>query len=149
VDPTQPEAAQTKKKKNRNKKNKAQEVKVDFTGGQEEDQAAGADKDPEGKAGGQAQQKKQSKKKPAKAVRQVKEVEGAYYDEMGFYILPDNKGFYDPDGFLFDEKGFDQFGGYYDNDGLYHPGEANKHEFPDYKKPEDTRKDSDHRRGGE
>ena len=55
MDPTQPEAAQTKKKRNRNKKNKAQEVKVDFTGGQEEDQAAGADKDPEAKAGGQAQ----------------------------------------------------------------------------------------------
>jgi hypothetical protein len=37
----------------------------------------------------------------------VKEVEGGYYDEMNFYILPDNKGFYDPDGYLFDEKGFD------------------------------------------
>jgi hypothetical protein len=40
-------------------------------------------------------------------VRQVLEVEGGYYDEMNFYILPDNKGFYDPDGYLFDEKGFD------------------------------------------
>jgi hypothetical protein len=71
----------------------------------------------------------------------VKEVEGGYYDEMNFYILPDNKGFYDPDGYFFDEKGFDEFGGYYDNDGLYHPGEGNIHEFPDYKRSEHTKKD--------
>jgi hypothetical protein len=64
---------------------------------------------------------------------------------MGFYILPDNKGFYDPDGFFFDEEGFDKYGGYYDNDGSYHPGKGNIHEFPDYQK---SKKDSDQRRGG-
>ena len=42
-------------------------------------------------------------------------------------------GFFDPDGYFFNEDGFDEFGGYYDNDGFYHPGEKNKHEFPDYK----------------
>ena len=65
---------------------------------------------------------------------------------MDFYILPENKGFYDPDGYFFDEKGFDEFGGYYDNDGVYHPGEGNKHEFPDR---EHTQKDSENRRGGD
>jgi hypothetical protein len=48
---------------------------------------------------------------------------------MNFYILPNDQGFYDPDGYLFDAEGFDEFGGYYDNDGFYHPGEKNKHEF--------------------
>ncbi len=42
-------------------------------------------------------------------------------------------GFFDPDGYFFDQEGFDQYGGYYDNDGYYHPGPGNKHEFPDYK----------------
>ena len=67
---------------------------------------------------------------------------------MGFYILPDNKGFYDPDGYFFNEKGFDEFGGYYDNEGLYHPGPGNMHEFPDYKKSANHQNDYDHRRGG-
>ncbi len=44
---------------------------------------------------------------------------------MGFYILPNEKGFYDPDGYFFDQDGFDMFGGYYDNDGYYHPGKKN------------------------
>jgi hypothetical protein len=48
---------------------------------------------------------------------------------MNFYILPNDSGFYDPDGYFFDSEGFDEFGGYYDNDGYYHPGEKNKHEF--------------------
>ena len=53
-------------------------------------------------------------------------------------------GFYDPDGYLFNKDGFDEFGGYYDNEGFYHPGEKNKHEFPDYK-PSESHKD---RKGG-
>lgn len=76
--------------------------------------------------------------------KSFQEVEGGYYDDMNFYILPNEKGnkhicnsyllgFYDPDGYFFDKDGFDQFGGYYDNEGYYHPGEKNKHEFPDYK----------------
>ena len=54
---------------------------------------------------------------------------GGYYDGLGFYILPDNQGFYDPDGYYFDKDGFDEFGGSYDERGYYHPGEKNKHEF--------------------
>jgi hypothetical protein len=37
--------------------------------------------------------------------------------------------FYDPDGYYFNKDGFDEFGGYYDAKGIYHPGEKNKHEF--------------------
>ena len=39
--------------------------------------------------------------------------------------------FYDPDGYYFDQDGFDEFGGYYDSKGLYFPGPGNKHEFKD------------------
>lgn len=62
--------------------------------------------------------------------REFKEVEGGRYDELGFYILPNQEGFFDPDGYYFDGEGFDKFGGYYDEEGNYFPGEANKHEFP-------------------
>ena len=42
-------------------------------------------------------------------------------DADGFYIL--EKGdFYDPNGYYFDEKGFDANGGSYDKDGVYIPG---------------------------
>lgn len=44
-------------------------------------------------------------------------------------ILKPSVDFYDPDGYYFDVEGFDEFGGYYDSKGYYHPGEANKHEF--------------------
>jgi len=44
---------------------------------------------------------------------------------MGFYNCPD-KSFYDPDGHYFNPKGFDEFGGYYDVDNKYVPGEGNK-----------------------
>jgi hypothetical protein len=37
--------------------------------------------------------------------------------------------FYDPDGYYFNEKGFDEYGGRYDERGFYHPGKGNKHEF--------------------
>ena len=40
-------------------------------------------------------------------------------------------GFYDPDGYLFDKNRRDEFGGHYDEQWRYHPGEANKHEFQD------------------
>lgn len=50
---------------------------------------------------------------------------------MDFYILPDNKGFYDPDGYLFNSEGFDEFGGYYDEEGQYFPGDGNKHLYPE------------------
>ena len=39
--------------------------------------------------------------------------------------------FYDPDGYYFNEHGYDEFGGYYDGKGYYHPGPGNKHEFED------------------
>lgn len=47
---------------------------------------------------------------------------GGYYDEMGFYILPDNQGFYDPRGVYFDKEGFDEHGGYYDEEGKFYSG---------------------------
>ena len=37
--------------------------------------------------------------------------------------------FYDPDGYYFNKEGKDEFGGYYDSDNCYHPGDGNKHEF--------------------
>ncbi len=46
-----------------------------------------------------------------------------YYDEDGFYVMGDGS-FYDPNGYYFDQEGYDEFGGYYEN-GYYVPG-------PDY-----------------
>ena len=62
------------------------------------------------------------------------EAEQGYYDEDGFYILVDEEGkdrgdFYDPNGFYFDEMGYDQFGGYYDDDLNYIPGEEYAEEY--------------------
>ena len=54
-------------------------------------------------------------------VREIPEVEGADYDELGFYNLPDGS-FYDPDGHYFNKDGYDEFGGYYDDDNHYIPG---------------------------
>jgi hypothetical protein len=48
-----------------------------------------------------------------------------------FAILITSIDFYDPDGYYFNKEGLDEFGGYYDDDYLYHPGEGNKHEFED------------------
>ncbi len=39
----------------------------------------------------------------------IEEQEG-YYDEFGFYILPDGD-FYDHNGYYFDKEGYDEFGG--------------------------------------
>lgn len=40
---------------------------------------------------------------------------------MNFYILPDNQGYYDPQGVYFDADGFNADGGYYDEAGRYWP----------------------------
>jgi hypothetical protein len=53
-------------------------------------------------------------------------VPGGFYDKIGFYNLPDGT-FYDPDGYFFDTNGFDEFGGSYDSNNIYIPGEQNKH----------------------
>lgn len=79
------------------------------------------------------QQKKYRRKDDvdAKQVKQIPTVEGAYFDDLGFYNLPDGD-FYDPDGWYFDKDGYDQFGGKYDDDNNYIPGQGNKHMFEDY-----------------
>lgn len=61
-------------------------------------------------------------------VRDIPVIQGAQYDDYGFYNLPDGS-FYDPDGHFFDTHGYDEFGGYYDQNNTYVPGEANKHMF--------------------
>ena len=57
-------------------------------------------------------------------------------------------GFYDPDGYFFNEEGFDEYGGYYDEEGLYYPGEKNKHEFPHLLQQVKEDNHRDNRRGG-
>jgi hypothetical protein len=62
------------------------------------------------------------------------QAEKGYYDEFGFYILVNEEGkdrgdFYDPNGFYFDLEGYDEFGGYYDDDLNYVPGEEYKAEY--------------------
>ena len=44
--------------------------------------------------------------------------EEGYYDELGFYYMPDGS-FYDPDGYYFNTEGYDKFGGYYDEEANY------------------------------
>lgn len=39
-------------------------------------------------------------------------------DQDGFYILPSGE-FIDPEGYYFNEKGFDELGGTYDGNGVY------------------------------
>ena len=63
-------------------------------------------------------------------MREIPKVEGAITDDMGFYNLPDGS-FYDPDGYFFNVEGFDEFGGHYDDNNLYIPGEGNKDLFDD------------------
>ena len=45
---------------------------------------------------------------------------------MGFTNMPDGS-FYDPDGVFFNKDGYDEFGGHYDEENLYIPGDGNKH----------------------
>ena len=52
-------------------------------------------------------------------------------------------GFYDPDGFLFNKEGKDEFGGHYDDKGFYHPGDKNKDEFKDLIAPSNDYEDED------
>jgi len=42
-----------------------------------------------------------------------------FYDELGFYYLPDGS-FYDPDGYYFDQEGYGRYGGYYDENAVFH-----------------------------
>lgn len=63
---------------------------------------------------------------------QILENEG-YYDKDGFYVLADGS-FYDPSGYYFDQNGYDEFGGYYEN-GYYVPGEGYEDEY--YRKYEE------------
>ena len=44
------------------------------------------------------------------------------YDEQGFYIYADGS-FVDPDGYYFDRWGYDELGGHYDDNNIYHPPE--------------------------
>eukprot|EP00345_Euplotes_harpa_P014017 CAMPEP_0168341502 /NCGR_PEP_ID=MMETSP0213-20121227/14736_1 /TAXON_ID=151035 /ORGANISM="Euplotes harpa, Strain FSP1.4" /LENGTH=257 /DNA_ID=CAMNT_0008348019 /DNA_START=13 /DNA_END=786 /DNA_ORIENTATION=- len=53
--------------------------------------------------------------------QEFEEVEGGNYDDNGFYRLSGGD-FYDPDGVYFDKDGKDKYGGYYDEEFLYHPG---------------------------
>ena len=62
---------------------------------------------------------------------------GGVFDDMGFYNLPDGS-FYDPDGYLFDCQGYDEFGGHYDSENRYIPGEDNKHLLDDHQNIEET-----------
>ena len=66
-------------------------------------------------------------------VWEIEEVEGGEYDDYGFYWLPDEAGFYDPDGYFFDgKKGFkDEFGGRYNDDLEYIPAEDKVEELKD------------------
>ena len=70
-----------------------------------------------------------------KKVRKIPEIPGGEYDLLGFYNLPDGS-FYDPDGYHFDKDGLDEFGGQYDSDNNYIPGDGNKHLFEDYQEQE-------------
>jgi len=61
-------------------------------------------------------------------VRSIPEIPGGYWDDHGFYNLPDGS-FYDPDGYYFYPDGYDKYGGYYDDNNNYVPGKGNKHMF--------------------
>ena len=54
--------------------------------------------------------------------QEVKEVEGGKLDDQGFYRLPGGD-FYDPDGVYFNKEGKDKYGGYYDEEFIYHAGQ--------------------------
>ena len=49
-------------------------------------------------------------------------------DDDGFYCYEDGS-FYDPDGFFFDANGYDKYGGYYDDNQNYVPGEGYEDEY--------------------
>ena len=64
---------------------------------------------------------------------EIEEVEGGYYDDNGFYILPDGD-FYDPDGVYFDKDGKDKFGGTYDDNLEYVVSEKYKEQYESLQK---------------
>ena len=53
------------------------------------------------------------------------------YDDEGFFITP-NGSFWDPDGVYFNREGFDKYGGYYDDNDEYVPGEDWNKEYNCY-----------------
>jgi len=48
---------------------------------------------------------------------------------MEVNVCTDILAFYDPDGYYFNIEGYDEFGGYYNDKGIYIPGPKNEHEF--------------------
>lgn len=51
---------------------------------------------------------------------------GGMYDDFGFYVYK-NGSFVDPKGYFFDEDGYDEWGGYYDENNTYRrPGSSRK-----------------------
>lgn len=75
----------------------------------------------------QEQEKEQEKEKEKVEEDNVfvdrphEEVEGGYYDELGFYRTP-NGSFWDEDGNYFNHEGYDSKGGHYDKFGIYRQG---------------------------
>jgi len=52
---------------------------------------------------------------------EIEEANKGYYDEFDFFMMAAGD-FYDPNGYYFDEMGYDEYDGYYE--GLYYvPGE--------------------------
>lgn len=61
-------------------------------------------------------------------VKEIPVIDGAEYDDLGFYNLLDGS-FYDPDGHYFNQEGYDELGGQYDDNNIYIPGEKASHMF--------------------
>lgn len=49
---------------------------------------------------------------------EIEKIEGGAFDEEGFYVFKDGS-FYDPDGYLFNQWGFDDQGGRYNDNNEY------------------------------
>lgn len=60
--------------------------------------------------------------------RPKEEYEHLEKDEFGNYILGDGS-FYDNNGYFFDVDGYDEFGGYYDDNMVYKPGEKYEEDY--------------------
>lgn len=61
-------------------------------------------------------------------MKEIPTIDGAEFDDLGFYNLLDGS-FYDPDGHYFNKDGYDDLGGYYNDDNIYVPGEKASHMF--------------------
>lgn len=55
---------------------------------------------------------------PKKFEKEEIDKQDGKYDADGFYILKGGD-FFDPEGYYFNNKGYDEFGGYYDKNGEY------------------------------